>query len=85
MFQCNFLNKFNADIREKVGDELLNQGLSEEYDWMLTKTEFYECPSFQKMKTTKTQNTPLARDSAGSVQLSLTTTSLALLVVINFR
>uniref|UniRef100_A0A6A7FSY8 Xaa-Pro aminopeptidase 2-like n=1 Tax=Hirondellea gigas TaxID=1518452 RepID=A0A6A7FSY8_9CRUS len=38
-YQANWLNAYNLEVREKVGQELLNQGRLEGYEWLLTKTE----------------------------------------------
>ncbi|KAK6628402.1 hypothetical protein RUM43_002214 [Polyplax serrata] len=39
----NWLNKYHEKVRNLVGAEMLNQGLEEEYQWLLEKTEPIIC------------------------------------------
>jgi hypothetical protein len=39
MFQLLWLNDYHANVREIIGEEMLQQGLNDVYEWLLRKTE----------------------------------------------
>ncbi|KAK8724909.1 hypothetical protein OTU49_010972 [Cherax quadricarinatus] len=41
--QCHWINTYHVRVRDVIGMELMNQGRSRGYDWLLTKTEPIPC------------------------------------------
>lgn len=46
--QINWLNTYNERIRKTVGPELMDQGLTDVYYWMMNKTIKVESPRAKK-------------------------------------
>lgn len=55
--QCVWLNSYHQRVRDKVGPELLNQGLGDVHDWMMAKTEPLPCPERRDANGTTTTTT----------------------------
>lgn len=47
MFQLLWLNDYHAKVREIIGAEMLRQGLTNAYEWLLRNTEPIHNISFE--------------------------------------